>query len=169
MSDEKPALLPIGHQLHSHSRSYEIVAIVPHMRKDGKPTWLYRYRGLCRHPDCGELVEFEQSYLWIADFKGRNCEAHFGWYDRAAAATACRAGVKAYYAGLSQEQKEEVTATKLANLAKGAASITPEQRAERIRKRSETYKRNWAKLSSAERTAIQKKRSAGKKRKSGKK
>lgn len=169
MSDETPALLPIGHQLHSHSRSYAIVAIVPHTRKDGKLTWLYRYRGLCRHPECAELVEFEQSYLWIADFKGHNCEAHFGWYDRQAAAKACRAGVKAYYAGLSQEEKETVTATKLANLAKDNADATPEQRAARLLKRAETYKRNWAKLSPAERTAIQKKRAAGKKRKSGKK
>ena len=165
MSTEQPALLPIGHQIESHSRTYEVVAIVPHTRKDGKPTWLYRYRGLCRHPQCSEIVEFDQSYLWIADFKGHNCEAHFGWYDRGAATKACRAGVKAFYAALSPEETAERKAMRMANLTKANEAITPEQRAERSRRSAETYRQNWAKLSPAERTAIQKKRAAGKKKK----
>lgn len=157
--------LPIGHVLRFGAKDYRITAIEPYRRNDGVETMLYRLNGECRHPDCSEPVTFAISAFNIIKAPtGNTCPAHKGWFDRDAHRASVKAGVEKWRSGMSQSELMQHRATNTARLAAAMANQTPEQRAHHVERLQSGYAKWWASLTPDQRTAIQKKRAAGRKR-----
>lgn len=105
-------LLKLGHIITHYGKPYELVAVEPYEKKDGTSTWLYRFSGECRHPDCSARVEVTMGAFSLGKSpQGTACSAHKGWTTperRAEWLQKLKAGRKAYRQSLTAEDKERM-------------------------------------------------------------